>query len=151
MIQDILIVCEGNICRSPMAQGLMSSNAKTLRITSAGLNAAIGQMPPKLAVDLMAARGVDIAGHVGSALTLEQVKGADLILAMTKFQQRRIEEKFPFAKGKAYRFCEHDGVDVVDPYRQDRRVFEMSLQQIESGTNRWLEVIGRLTHKSNDI
>lgn len=134
-----------------MAQGLMSSKAKALRIRSAGLNAAIGQAPPKFAVDLMAERGIDITGHLGTTLTLEHIRGADLILAMTKLQQRRIEEKYPFSKGKAYRFCEHDGVDVVDPHRQDRGVFEMSLQQIERGTSRWLEVIGRLTQKSNDI
>ncbi|MFM0155330.1 low molecular weight protein-tyrosine-phosphatase [Paraburkholderia sediminicola] len=149
MIKNILVVCEGNICRSPMAQGLLASHLPKVRVMSAGLAALAGRPADPIAVQLMEAKGVDISGHIAAALSLEHVRLAQLILAMTQAQRKSIELMYPFTKGKVYRMAEHEAIDVVDPYRKGMAVFQASLDQIESGLARWLHSIARLTYDAN--
>lgn len=146
MIDTILVVCEGNVCRSPMAQGLLAKQLPDVSVISAGWAALVGRGADPTAIELMAERDIDIGGHVAVDLNLQQVRSAKLVLAMTQAQRRRIETNYPFAKGKVYRIGEFEGVDVVDPYRKGRVAFEMTLAQIEQGLVRWLDVMTRLTH-----
>jgi protein-tyrosine phosphatase len=144
MNHTVLFVCEGNICRSPMAQGLLAARLPHIAVRSAGVSAIVGGDAHPLAVELMADRGIDISGHVGVALNRQDVCAAGLILVMTEVQRRTIERIYPFLKGKVYRVREHDGLDVTDPYRRGRAEFEASLTQIESGLRRWLDAIVQL-------
>ncbi|MGF6903729.1 low molecular weight protein-tyrosine-phosphatase [Paraburkholderia sp. GAS348] len=145
MIGSILVVCEGNVCRSPMAQGLLARHLSGTRVVSAGLGALVGRGADPTAIELMAERGIDIGNHVAMGLSLEQVRTAQLVLTMTQAQRRRIEASFVFAKGRVYRLVEHESLDVIDPYRQARPVFEESLAQIEAGVVHWLKAMVRLT------
>jgi protein-tyrosine phosphatase len=149
MINSILVVCEGNICRSPMAQGLLANRLPKLRIMSAGLAALAGRSADSMAVQLMEAKGIDISDHVAVALSLEHVRLAHLILAMTQAQKKTIESMYPFTKGKVYRLAEHESIDVVDPYRRGMTVFQASLDQIESGLAHWFNSIARLNYEEN--
>ncbi|RQZ41932.1 low molecular weight protein-tyrosine-phosphatase [Burkholderia sp. Bp9099] len=146
MKATILVVCEGNICRSPMAQGLLASKLSTMRIVSAGLSALSGRPADSTAVELMAERGIDISGHIASPVNLQYVRDAGLVLAMTMEQKRRLEEGYAFAKGKVFRLGESNGEDVIDPYRQDRAVFEASIAQIEHYVSSWIDTIIRIFH-----
>jgi protein-tyrosine phosphatase len=148
MISEILIVCEGNICRSPMAQGLLANALPGVDVRSAGLNALVGQRADPVACDLMAARGIDIGAHVGRQLELDHVRSAQIVFAMTRAQCRCIEIAHPFAIGKVYRLGHKEQIDVVDPYRLGRDAFEACLTQIECGLEHWLEMIGNLTYSS---
>jgi protein-tyrosine phosphatase len=71
---------------------------------------------------------------------------ASLVLAMTAAQRRQIEAAYPFSKGKVYRIAERAGIDVVDPYRKERAVFEKTLAQIEQGLEWWIDAMIRLTN-----
>ncbi|MBU9296706.1 low molecular weight phosphotyrosine protein phosphatase [Burkholderia multivorans] len=146
MKNTILVVCEGNICRSPMAQGLLASRLPSVRVVSAGLSALSGRPADSTAIALMAERGIDISGHIASPVNLQYVRDASLVLAMTMEQKRRIEECYAFAKGKVFRLGESEGEDVIDPYRQDRAVFEASIAQIEQYMPSWLDAIIRIFH-----
>lgn len=144
MIRSIMVVCEGNICRSPMAEGLLAHELPSLRISSAGCAAVVGRGADPTAIELMAERGIDISSHVAMDLNLEHVRSSDLILTMSDGQRRRIEADYPFAKGKVFRLCESSNVDVVDPYRKERVVFEMALSQIDEGASIWVEKVKRI-------
>jgi protein-tyrosine phosphatase len=146
MIDSILFVCEGNICRSPMAQGLLAKQLPGISVISAGLGALVGRSPDPVAIALMAEREIDIAGHTAVGLNLQHMRWARLVLTMTAAQCRRIEAVYPFSKGKVYRIAEYEGIDVVDPYRKDRAVFETTLAQIEQGLERWIDAMVRLTN-----
>lgn len=146
MIDSILFVCEGNICRSPMAQGLLAKRLPDIGVISAGLGALVGRNPDPVAIALMAEREIDISGHTAVSLNLQHMRWARLVLAMTTAQRRTIETVYPFSKGKVYRIAEYEGVDVVDPYRKERAVFEMTLTQIEQGLERWLDAMIRVTN-----
>ncbi|RDJ99577.1 low molecular weight phosphotyrosine protein phosphatase [Paraburkholderia lacunae] len=140
------MVCEGNICRSPVAAALLAKALPQVAARSAGTRALVGYGADPLAVELMDARGVDLRPHVSTALSAAQVHGAQLILTMTRAQRALIERAYPFARGKVYRIREHDQLDVVDPYQRGRFIFELALTQIEQGVQRWLGAIAGLQH-----
>ncbi|HDR9183013.1 low molecular weight protein-tyrosine-phosphatase [Burkholderia vietnamiensis] len=146
MKATVLVVCEGNICRSPMAQGLLASRLSTIRFVSAGLSALSGRPADSTAVELMAERGIDISGHIASPVNLQYMRDAGLVLTMTMEQKRRLAESYAFATGKVFRLGENDGADVIDPYRQNRAVFEASIAQIEHYVSNWIDAIIRIFH-----
>jgi protein-tyrosine phosphatase len=144
MIKKIVFVCEGNICRSPMAAGLFAARSPHSNVASAGLAPLVGRGADPLAVELMADRNVDISSHVAMRLNLEHMRLAQLVLAMTQAQQKAIESMYPFSKGKVFRIGEHLDLDVADPYRQGRGAFSAALEQIELGVASWLDALIRL-------
>lgn len=140
------MVCEGNICRSPIATALLARDMPQVDVTSAGTHALVGHGASPVAVQLMDERGLDIRTHVATLLTPAHVRNAQLILTMTRVQCALIETNYPHARGKVYRLGEHDDLDVVDPYRRGPFIFELAMAQIEQGVSRWLGPIARLSH-----
>ncbi|VTU35233.1 low molecular weight protein-tyrosine-phosphatase [Variovorax sp. PBL-E5] len=146
-IQNVLIVCIGNICRSPMAEGLMREALPGRDIGSAGLHALLGRGADPIACELMNERGIDISQHQTRQIELELVQRADLILVMDREQRRAIEERYLFAAGKVFRLCEFSDQDVPDPYRADRSIFQRSLALIEDGAQQWVKRISRVSSR----
>jgi protein-tyrosine phosphatase len=83
--QTILIVCYGNICRSPYGAAalrrLLPPTASGIRIESAGFIGA-HRTPPANAVDVAAARGIDLRRHVSRIVSAGVVTGSDLVIVM---------------------------------------------------------------------
>ncbi|MBN3788781.1 low molecular weight protein-tyrosine-phosphatase [Burkholderia sp. Ac-20353] len=144
MIDNILVVCEGNICRSPMAQALLARALPLANVRSAGCSALAGHGADPLAVELMAERGIDLGEHIAVDLNLQHMRSADLILTMTQSQRKRIEAGYPFSKGRVFRIGEFEKIDVIDPYRQGRSIFELALSQIDQGMERWVDKMNRI-------
>ena len=85
MIRHILIVCVGNICRSPMAEAVLRHELREkdeMTVESAGLGALVGEQASEHAMALMRERGIDISSHRGQQLTPELVSEAELIGAV---------------------------------------------------------------------
>jgi protein-tyrosine phosphatase len=139
------MVCEGNICRSPMAAALLARDMPEVEVTSVGTHALVGHGADSAAVELMSDRGLDISTHVTTRLTPAHLCRADLVLTMTRAQCELIETKHPYAKGKIYRLGDHDDLDVVDPYKRGSFIFELAMGQIERGVSRWLDTIAQLS------
>jgi protein-tyrosine phosphatase len=142
MIKQILVVCEGNICRSPMGEALFRARGRTA--ISAGLNALVGKAPPDHASAVMRDRGIDINGHIGQQITRAMCTEADLILVMDSGQKRTLESLLPITRGKVFRICEHTNIDVGDPYRQPRSAFDRCAQLIDSGVTDWISHLAHL-------
>jgi protein-tyrosine phosphatase len=143
VIRDILVVCEGNICRSPMARALLASRLPGARVLSAGTGALAGRPADPVAIALMAEMGHDIRDHTALGIHLQLVRGAGLVLTMTAAQTRHITARYPFARGRVYRLLEREGTDVIDPYRQDRETFRAALGQIVRGVGLWGDKLSR--------
>lgn len=119
-IQSILVVCVGNICRSPMAEYLLKQDYPQLMIDSAGISGLSGHPADDKAQLCMQHLGIDISGHIAKKLNAEHLKKADLILVMSKNQQAYIEQTWPFAKGKVFRLGHWQNKNVPDPYQHDQ-------------------------------
>ena len=145
MSAPVLMVCTGNICRSPIAQALLERALPGIAVASAGTNAMVGQSADPLAVQLMDERGIDLRAHVASALTDDRIFDAGLILTMTHAQSVWLKGSWPAAAGKVHRLGSHDGCDIVDPYRRTRFTFELAVSQIEHGISHWISAIRLLT------
>jgi protein-tyrosine phosphatase len=146
MISKVLVVCEGNICRSPLACALLARELPHIGFSSAGTHARSGEGADPIVAEMARVLGVNLAGHVASPVTDERVRDADLILTMTKAQREQIETAWPYARGKVYRLAEEEGVDVIDPYRRHRAAFDLAFAQIEHGVAHWRGVLAGLSH-----
>ena len=144
MIENILVVCVGNICRSPMAEALLRQALQDMRdvsVSSAGLGALVDYPAAEHAEVLMAERGLDISGHKARQLTPDLIYASDLILVMESRHKRAIDEEDATASGKVYRLCEWRDKDIPDPFQQPRESFEETLLLIEEGVRDWVERI----------
>lgn len=140
-IQNILVVCIGNICRSPMAEYLLKQQYPNLHIESAGISGLTGQAADQKAILCMQRLGIDMQPHVAKKLNSELIKKADLILVMSQNQQKHIEQTWPFAKGKTFRLGHWQSKNVSDPYRHEQTVFDETSQLIQACVTDWKKYI----------
>lgn len=101
----ILTVCTGNVCRSPLAEQLLRArlNPSIVTVKSAGVSALVGVGMPEPALEWANRLGVtDAASHVAQQVTVELIRGADLVLAMSRDHRRALVELTPAATRKTF-------------------------------------------------
>src|SRR5271154_4405249 len=119
-MKTILFICTGNVCRSPMAEGLFrkaTGGRGEFRIFSAGLGAIDGQPPTPHSVTAMKEIGIDISAQRSRALTVDLVRQADFIFGMTHGHVDTIALLYPPAAEKTFLLREFD--ETLDPYEKD--------------------------------
>ena len=136
-IQTILVVCVGNICRSPMAEYFLKQQCPDKTILSAGISGLIGHPADDKAIICMDRCGIDMRPHVAQKLTAHLIRQADLILVMSRQQQQHVENTWPFSKGKVFRLGHWQNQDVPDPYRHEQHVFDETCTNIQSYVRDW--------------
>ena len=143
-MQNILVLCIGNICRSPIAEGLLKQALPTKTVRSAGLSALVGHPADPLSVQLMAERGIDISGHRAQLISLQLVREADLILTMDREQKRAVESQYVEARGKVFRLGEFGNYDIADPYREGIDSFRAAYRLIDEGVNVFVQRLSQM-------
>ncbi|MEN8174627.1 MAG: low molecular weight protein-tyrosine-phosphatase [Pseudomonadota bacterium] len=145
MYRSVLIVCIGNICRSPMAEALMRASLEEQHrpapVASAGLAALVGAPPEPVATELMDELGIDISAHRARQITVEDLKTHDLILVMDREQQRQLEKWVTSLKGRVFRLGHWDDDDIDDPFMAPREAFVEALDRIRRGVHRWIPYV----------
>ena len=142
VIQRILVVCVGNICRSPMAEAVLGNalrNQGDITVVSAGLGAMVDWPAAEHAEVLMSERGLDISDHKGRQLTPELLHAADLVLVMEHGHKSAIEAEDTTARGKVFRLGEWQGRDIHDPFQKPKKEFVRVLSEIDACVEDWIE------------
>jgi RpiB/LacA/LacB family sugar-phosphate isomerase len=141
-MKTILFLCTGNVCRSPMAEGLFRHAVKgrgEFRIVSAGIGAIDGDLPTHHSVQAMREIGIDISGQRSRALTSELIRSADLILGMTHSHTDTVALLYPKAAEKTFLLREFDETlepyekDISDPIGSPYHIYVECRDQIEQG------------------
>ena len=148
---SVLVVCTGNICRSPTAEAVLRHRvderglAQRIRIASAGTHDYhVGQCPDRRAIKHASKRGYDLAALRASQVTREDFHEHDYILAMDRGHLRILKTLAPSnAKARVGLFLEASarwkGEDVPDPYYGGVEGFEQVLDMVEEAAERWID------------
>jgi protein-tyrosine phosphatase len=144
--ERVLFVCTGNVCRSPIAEGLFrrmiadrlgteptpaALERHGFRVASAG-TAELGASPASPEAVAAAARcGADISEHRSRPLTPALLDEADRVYVMTAAQQRIIVKYAPDAWTRI-ELLDRTGEDVPDPFRQPPEVYARTAERIRA-------------------
>lgn len=143
-MKNILVLCIGNICRSPLAEAMLKKEFPEKTIWSAGLGAMVGSPADPVSVELAAANEMDLANHRAQQVTAWMCQAADLILVMEQSHKNELEGRYPLVRGKAFRLGEPGKFDIADPYRQPRAAFDTAYEGIARGVADWVPRIRQL-------
>lgn len=146
MFQHILVVCIGNICRSPVAEAMLRARLPAKQFSSAGLGAMVGEGVEPKARQLAEKAGFDVANHKARQLTPAMLEAVDLVLVMSEGQRRAVADLSPTVMGKTMRLGQWlengQGKDIPDPYRKSQEVFEHVHQLMDDATRAWASKLG---------
>lgn len=138
MFNNILVVCVGNICRSPSGEHLLKRMLPCKTIRSAGVGALVGRGADSLATQVAADNGLDLGNHVAQQLTPSLCREHDLILVMEKSHIEAVSTIAPEARGKTMLFGQWlNGQDIPDPYRQSKEAFDFAYELIHESAVAW--------------
>lgn len=141
MFQNILIICVGNICRSPAAEALLTHKlqGRNLTISSAGIGALVGNPMDKTAHEVLYDHGLEHIHHRARQVDSEMLHQADLILAMEQSHIQHIRQIAPEVHGKTFLMGKWlDATEIPDPFRQSKPAFEHVHSLLTQCVESWL-------------
>lgn len=134
----ILIVCKGNICRSPLAEAYLKyqleKHGLPIVVQSAGLETSFGKPAHLFAQVVGTQSGLLLSNHATQPLHKEQVERADMIVVMEWGQRNRVIKLYPQARQKVFllrQFYDRSVREVADPYSGTLEDFQMCFSMIK--------------------
>ena len=138
---NILVVCVGNICRSPMAEYLLyqiiGESGQNISVSSAGLGALVGHAADDKAIAVMMEKDIDISAHRARQLSDALVKQNELILVMESWQKKEIESLYPYARGRVHLLGKWSELEIEDPYKKSKQAFVEAFVKIDKACEEW--------------
>ena len=168
-MKHVLFICTGNVCRSPMAEGLLRHMAgDRVKVASAGLGAGHGQPPSAHAIEVLRKEGIDIADIRSQPVSAPLLQQADYIFTMTRDHLDMLLLLFPemASKTRLLRFEEAakgGRADVTDPIGGTRATYESCKADIQRAMSHVIPLVTgekktmntatqtRTTHEPSDI
>ncbi len=138
MFERILVVCDGNICRSPTVAAMLRELKPGKAVSSAGLVGLVGHDMEPTARAVAEENGLDCGSHTARKLDSTLCRDSDLILVMESRQKERLGRAFPEASGKTFLLTHWNGAhDIPDPYKRGRDAFERIYPMMDEASRAW--------------
>lgn len=139
MFKNVLVLCTGNICRSPYAEAVLRAKAPSIHVDSAGLAAMVDHNADATGQAVASERGIDMSKHKAKQLKRAMIGQADLILVMDEDHLSRLHRKYPDSRGKSFKLGKLRGdKNIVDPYLKSHSFFELVFDEIDAAVETWL-------------
>ena len=143
MFDSILVVCTGNICRSPIGERILRSLLPNKKIDSAGTGALVEYPADESAIKVAESHGLSLLGHKARQFTSSLGRQYDLILVMEKSHIEQIGRIAPDVRGKTMLFGHWlDQRDIPDPFRKRDEAFLSVYKLIEQSGKAWAQKLG---------
>ncbi len=138
MFNSVLVVCTGNICRSPIGERYLQKLLPDMIIQSAGTGALVGHAADDSAIKIAQINNLSLEGHTGRQFTAELGRAFDLILVMERSHLEQVSRLAPEVRGKTMLFGHWlEQRDIPDPYRKSDEAFVSVYKLIESAGLQW--------------
>lgn len=142
MFNSILVLCTGNICRSPIAERILRDFFPEKEIDSAGLGALVGKPADASAINVAEKNGISLQGHKGRQFTSEMGRRYQLILVMERMHLEQVSNIAPELRGKTMLLGHWNGnKDIPDPYKKSDEAFDSVYKLIEQSCKCWISKI----------
>ncbi|QLU67417.1 low molecular weight protein-tyrosine-phosphatase Wzb [Citrobacter freundii] len=142
MFNKILVVCVGNICRSPTAERLLRQFHPALTVASAGLGALVGKGADPCAVSVAQAHNLSLENHCARQISGKMCRDYDLILTMEKRHITVLCDMAPEMRGKVMLFGHWDSErEIPDPYRKSQDAFDAVYALLEQSARQWAQAL----------
>ncbi|UAN47632.1 protein tyrosine phosphatase [Serratia sp. JSRIV001] len=144
MFDSILVVCVGNICRSPIGERLLKKLMPEKRVASAGVAALVGKPADEMSALVAKENGLSLDGHIANQLNRKKCLEYDLILVMEPKHLETVCNIAPEVRGKVMLFGHWNNQEPIgDPYRKSKEVFEYVYSQLNSSALAWADKLNR--------
>jgi len=147
----ILMICAGNLCRSPFAEGYMR-----LRLEQAGVHAECfsrgllfmaGRKVPEIAMKVAKEFGVDLSGHVSQTLLAPDMDRAAMVMVMEPEQRQHLSKMRPAHIGKVMMLSQPGGGEKIsDPMGRSEETFRKVYSEIAEYIDVWMQRFGVSGH-----
>ncbi len=150
-VNSILVVCSANMCRSPMAEGVLRSRLKDAGLSHISVESAStlhfsGDPATREGVKACAKIGIDISEHRSQPLISKIAAEAGIILVMDGSHIEHINFHLPWAGEKTALIGEfhptHPGTEIDDPVGMPLPYYENALEEIEQCVDGFIEWLG---------
>lgn len=149
MFQSVLVLCIGNICRSPVAEGILKKYAEqyhlNLSISSAGVHAMLDQGAQPHSISVADEHNIDITSHQAKQVTIEMMHEHELILVADDTVRKIASQQYPFATGKIKRIGHFRHEDIQDPYLKAKSYFDIMYQHLDLCLQDWLRKVWQVS------
>lgn len=146
MFERVLVVCVGNICRSPLGEAMLKQVFPNKDIRSAGIaserSGLVGKPADQTMCEVAGQHSLDLASHHSQQLTEVLCREADLILVMEKGHIDAVASISPSSLGKVMLYGQWLNKEIPDPYKQSPEAFDYVYEVMQQATESWKGKLG---------